>query len=131
MCRSLRWQSSWEETLERIPKYTGDTPALVDSSGVGDAIMEFLAKAGTNYEGFKFTSGSKQQLMERLSVAIQQQQITFPEGLLLNELLSFEYVYTRTGAQYSAPSGLHDDGVCALALAVFQNDRSPSIGVWL
>ena len=131
VCRSLRWQSSWEETLERIPKYTGDTPALVDSSGVGDAIMEFLAKAGTNYEGFKFTSGSKQQLMERLSVAIKQQQITFQERLRLNELLSFEYVYTRTGAQYSAPSGLHDDGVCALALAVFQNDRSPSIGVWL
>ena len=69
--------------------------------------------------------------MERLAVAIQQNQITFPEGLLLNELLSFEYVYTRTGAQYSAPDGLHDDGVCALALAVFHQDRSPGIGVWL
>ena len=131
VCRSERWQSPWEETLKRIVNRTGDIPALVDSTGVGDAIIEFLAKAGTNYEGFKFTSSSKQQLMERLAVAIQQKQITFPEGLLLNELLSFEYVYTRTGAQYSAPTGLHDDGVCALALAVYHQDRSPGIGVWL
>ncbi len=131
VCRSERWQSPWEETLKRIINFSGETPCLVDSTGVGDAILEFLAKAGSNYEGFKFTSSSKQQLMERLAVAIQQNQITFPEGLLLNELLSFEYVYTRTGAQYSAPDGLHDDGVCALALAVFHQDRSPGIGVWL
>ena len=110
---------------------TGDVPALVDSTGVGDAILEFLAKAGSNFEGFKFSSTSKQQLMERLAVGIQQQQITFPEGQLLNELLSFEYVYTRTGAQYSAPSGLHDDGVCSLALAVYHQDNKPGIGVWL
>ena len=131
VCRSERWQSPWEETLKRIVNITGNIPALVDSTGVGDAILEFLAKAGSNFEGFKFTSSSKQQLMERLAVAIQQQQITFPEGQLLNELLSFEYVYTRTGAQYSAPSGLHDDGVCALALAVYHQDNKPGIGVWL
>ena len=131
VCRSERWQSPWEETLKRIVNITGDIPALVDSTGVGDAILEFLAKAGSNFEGFKFTSTSKQQLMERLAVAIQQQQITFPEGQLLNELLSFEYVYTRTGAQYSAPTGLHDDGVCSLALAVYHQDNKPGIGVWL
>ena len=131
VCRSERWQSPWEETLKRIVNITGDIPALVDSTGVGDAILEFLAKAGSKFEGFKFTSTSKQQLMERLAVAIQQQQITFPEGQLLNELLSFEYVYTRTGAQYSAPTGLHDDGVCSLALAVYHQDNKPGIGVWL
>jgi len=131
VCRSERWQAPWEETLKRIVNITGDIPALVDSTGVGDAILEFLAKAGSNFEGFKFTSTSKQQLMERLAVAIQQQQITFPEGQLLNELLSFEYVYTRTGAQYSAPTGLHDDGVCSLALAVYHQDNKPGIGVWL
>ena len=131
VCRSERWQSPWEETLKRIVKHTNEIPALIDSTGVGDAIIEFLAKAGSNFEGFKFTSSSKQQLMERLSVAIQQRQTSFPEGQLFNELLSFEYVYTRTGAQYSAPVGLHDDGVCALALAVYHQDRKPGIGVWL
>ena len=131
VCKSERWQSEWEITLQEIKRLTGNVPALVDSTGVGDAIMEFLAKAGNNFTGFKFTQSSKQQLMERLSVVIQQEQIKFPEGLLLNELLSFEYVYTRTGAKYSAPSGLHDDGVCALALAVYHQHNRPSIGVWL
>jgi hypothetical protein len=91
---------------------------LVDSTGVGDAVLESLQKDGrSNFEGFKFTSQSKQQLMEGLAVAIQKQTIRFPEGVIANELESFEYEYTRTGVKYSAPSGMHDDAVCALALA--------------
>jgi hypothetical protein len=68
-------------------------------------------------EGFRFTGPSKQQLMEGLAVAIQQQQVHYPDGPIVNELEAFEYVYTRTGVSYSAPEGLHDDCVCALALA--------------
>ena len=131
VCRSERFQRPWESTLEAIVNITQGLRSLVDSTGVGDAIVEFLEKSGLNFEGFKFTSSSKQQLMERLAVAIQQRQVIIPEGQLLNELLSFEYVYTRTGVQYSAPSGLHDDGVCALALAIFHNHQSPGLGVWL
>jgi hypothetical protein len=56
--------------------------------------------------------------MEGLAVAIQQREITYPEGVIVNELQSFEYVYTRTGVHYSAPTGLHDDCVMALGLAV-------------
>ena len=55
--------------------------------------------------------------MEGLAVAIQKQEISFPEGVIANELESFEYEYTRTGVRYSAPSGMHDDCVCSLALA--------------
>ena len=35
----------------------------------------------------------------------------------LRMLEEFEFEYTRTGVRYCAPVGLHDDGVCALALA--------------
>ncbi len=55
--------------------------------------------------------------MEGLAVAIQKQEIGFPDGVIANELESFEYEYTRTGVRYSAPSGMNDDAVCALALA--------------
>jgi len=71
-----------------------------------------------NVEGFKFTSQSKQQIMEGLAVAIQQRAVTYPDGVIVHELESYEYEYTRTGVRYSAPQGLHDDAVCALALAV-------------
>jgi hypothetical protein len=56
--------------------------------------------------------------MEGLASAIQQQQVGFPEGVLLDELESFEFEYRAGGGvRYEAPPGLHDDGVCALALA--------------
>ena len=95
--------------------------ALVDSTGVGDPVLEAVQRhgrtAGGQVEGFKFSATSKQQLMEGLAIAIQQQQIHFPAGTLVDELETFEYAYTRTGVHYTAPAGLHDDAVCALALA--------------
>lgn len=114
---SERWQSPWNDTIQRIKATTGNVPALVDSTGVGDPVLEQLQKGG-NFEGYKFTGPSKQQLMEGLAVAIQQRQISFSDDRLVGELESFEYVYSRTGCHYSAPDGSNDDGVCALALAV-------------
>lgn len=65
--------------------------------------------------------------MEGLAAAIQRQEISFPDGWLRNELDTFEYEYTRTGVKYSAPEGLHDDGVCALALAVRHKVKAPGL----
>jgi phage FluMu gp28-like protein len=119
VCAFERFQKSWNDTIETVRRVCGNTKALVDSTGVGDAVLESLQAGGrTNFEGFKFTAPSKQQLMEGLAVAIQKQEIRFPDGVITNELESFEYEYTRTGVRYSAPSGMHDDAVCALALAV-------------
>ena len=83
-------------------------------------------------EGFKFTAPSKQQLMEGLSVAIQNREITVPDNEIKAELEAFEYVYSAVGGvKYSAPSGLHDDCVCALALAVRSfKDTPTSFGIW-
>jgi hypothetical protein len=117
-CRFERWQGPWEVTIERIRQQTGMTPALVDSTGVGDPVLEALQKNHGNFTGFKFTAVSKQQLMEGLAVAIQKRQVTFPAGAIVAELENFEYQYTRTGVHYAAPEGMHDDCVCALALAV-------------
>jgi hypothetical protein len=122
VCACERWQGPWEDTIGRIIGLTDQTPSLVDSTGVGDPVLESLQKRGreqgARYEGFKFSSSSKQQIMEGLAVAIQQRQITFPEGVIVSELPAFEFEYTRPGVRYTAPSGLHDDAVCALALAV-------------
>src|SRR3972149_2359402 len=116
-CRFERFQKPWRETKDIIKSKTGSCPALVDSTGVGDPVLEDLQAGGGSYEGLKFTQHSKQQLMEGLAVAIQQQKINFPDGIIKQELDCFEYEYTRTGVRYSAPSGLHDDCVVALALA--------------
>lgn len=123
VCRFYRWQGAWRVTIARIREYVGDRlPVLVDSTGVGDPVVEELQEGRTNVEGFKFTGPSKQQLMEGLAVWIQQEGGGYPansvEYPLVAELEAFEYEYTRTGVRYSAPSGMHDDCVMAMALAV-------------
>lgn len=119
VARVERFQRSWQETIATIRRTTASATALVDSTGVGDPVVEALQKESRpgTFEGFKFTAVSKQQLMEGLAVAIQQRQIRFPEGVIVQELETFEYDSTRTGVRYAAPAGLHDDAVCALALA--------------
>lgn len=118
VCRFERWQAPWETTIQRIVAHTEHVPALVDSTGVGDPVLERLIReGGSNFSGFKFTASSKQQLMEGLAVAIQRRQVRVPDGPIARELETFEYEYTRGGVRYSAPEGLHDDCVCALALA--------------
>lgn len=129
VCSFERWQGPWPETKQRILRLVGHRKAFVDSTGVGDPIVEDLQRAGgrSNYEGFKFNSSSKQMLMEGLAAAIQSQEVRFPEGIIKTELETFEYEYTRTGVRYSAPEGLHDDCVCALALAVYHKNPRNSL----
>ena len=117
VCVSERWQSDWRQTRERVLQLIGNYPALIDSTGVGDPIVEDMQRTNAVVESFKFTSQSKQQIMEGLASSIQQGQIGFPEGQLVSELESFGYEFTNFGVRYSAPAGLNDDGVCALALA--------------
>jgi hypothetical protein len=125
-----RFQLDWESTERRVMSAVGYEAALIDSTGVGDPIFERLQKQNPMIEGFKFTSGSKQQIMEGIAVAIQNREVVIPDNVLLQELLDFEYEYTRTGTKYSAPVGLHDDAVCAFALAVHKKRNNPSFGVW-
>lgn len=116
VCHFERFQKDWRQTKHHIvnlPK----APILMDSTGVGDPIFEDLQREGLSIQGFKFSSTTKQQLMEGLASAIQQRKITFPEGPIVSELEIFEYQYTSFGVKYSAPTGFHDDCCVALALA--------------
>ena len=125
-----RFQEPWEETCRRLATSIGYTPALVDSTGVGDPIVERLQRELPNVMGFNFSSSSKQKLMEGLALAIQTQDIYYPEGPIVTELEAFSYEYTRTGVRYSAPGGLHDDCVMALGLAVHARTNIAGQGIW-
>ena len=123
-----RWQGPWMETERRILDLLGDAPSLIDSTGVGDPIVEGLQRKSPRVEGFKFSATSKQQIMEGLASAFQTRRVAIPDGWLRVECDTFEYTYTRTGVRYEAPSGMHDDGVCALALALRCLDTSARSG---
>ncbi len=117
VCHLDRWQAPWNVTRERLARLIAEKPAQIDSTGVGDPIVEDLRKVCRRVEGFKFTSQSKQQLMEGLQIAISTAEIRFPDGWLRAELESFGFRYSGRSVSYEATVG-HDDGVCALALAV-------------
>lgn len=116
VCFFDRYQRDWRQTVSDIISLP-NAPMQMDSTGVGDPIVEQVQQKRQNVTGRKFSQYSKQQLMEGLAVAIQQKLITFPPGVIRDELDSFEYEYTRSGVKYTAPSGMHDDCVVALALA--------------
>lgn len=117
VCSFDRWQSDWGQTKTRILKIVGSTPTLVDSTGVGDPIVEDLQKVSHYVEGYHYSAPSKQKLMEGLASAIQNAEISVLEGPMKYELEAFEYIYRPGGVRYSAPEGVHDDCVNSLALA--------------
>lgn len=123
VCRIERWQLPWATTKTNIREIVGTkVPGAFDATGVGDAIVEDLQNAGVNCHSYVFTQASKQSLMQRLVTVLQSQRVRIPEGVVRQELEAFEFEYTRTGVRYQAPQGLHDDAVCALALAVYMYD---------
>lgn len=112
----VRFQKDWLQTTQEILSLP-QKPIAMDSTGVGDPIGEDIARKRDDVELFVFTSRTKQQLMEGLVYAIQKRLISFPDNLIKHELEQFEFVYTKEGVRYCAPSGETDDCVMALALA--------------
>lgn len=129
ICVFERWQSDWSQTRRRIIEIVGSTPGFVDSTGVGDPIVEDIIKECPSIEGYHFSSRSKQQLMEGLSKAIQTGEVSVLPGVMQDEMESFEFEYSQSGVRYSAPDGMHDDTVCSLALAVQSKNNNTFGGV--
>jgi hypothetical protein len=105
--------------ISRYPKHL----AVIDSTGLGDPIADDLRRYGVNIKDYKFTNKSKEALIEQLIIAIEQGLIGIPScastQFLIDELRAFNYeILPSRRIKYSAPEGLHDDGVISLALAV-------------
>lgn len=121
-------ETAWPVQLARVEmlaKRYNNALVLMDSTGVGDPLLPQVQAMGVAVEGYHFTPTSKQQLVEHLAVAIEQERISWPlDPVLRHELSVFRYETTRAGhIRYSAPEGMHDDMVIALALAVWAQPR--------
>jgi hypothetical protein len=96
---------------------------VYDATGVGDAVGEQLVAARVWVEPFIFSSASKQGLMEGLALALQQGRTSVVDGPHRAELEAFEYDVKAGRVVYGAPSAMHDDIVCAHALAWWGAER--------
>ena len=114
----LDWPIQKERILAFARKHNGRL--ILDATGAGDPIYDDLIRVYPNITPFKFTNHSKTELIQRLIVAVEQAQISWPAAwdVLTNEMKRFEYAISSNGAiTYNAPSGYHDDCVISLALA--------------
>lgn len=125
----LDWVFQRKRIVQLAQRY--NARLLIDSSGVGDPICDELYRENVRVDGFKFTNATKKDLIENLSIMIENQQLTIPQvPELINELKLYGYKTTPSrNIQYGAPEGYHDDGVVALALAAWQLKRMPPPGV--
>jgi hypothetical protein len=113
------WSRIIDKVADLIRKYNVITTVEVNNQG--DVFYEMLHKMHpTKVVPFVTTSKSKPILIEDLALAFEQRTIGINDvGWLVDELESFTYIYNPNtrGVQYSAPVGMHDDGVMSLALA--------------
>ena len=119
----LDWSYQKRWIYEHVTRY--NAKVTIDSTGVGDAIYDDLKRMGLQIVPYRITAESKKRLIENLMLAIEMEEVTFPDiPELVRELYNFEYTITASGVKYSAPAGQHDDCVIALALALHTGVRS-------
>lgn len=92
---------------------------LVESNSIGALYLENLASVNNRLvvEGHHTSQQSKEVLIGKINLALEQRSIAFPAGPIREELLSFR----RTGAnmqKLEAAQGANDDTVIALGLAL-------------
>ena len=109
--------------IAQTAKHYNNASIVIDATGLGDPIVDDLARQELPVDPIKFTNESKKQMIEKLSTWIEEKRIHMintPEKT--RELSNFTYdISEQTGRiRYEAPAGFHDDIVMAHALAVWR-----------
>ena len=94
---------------------------VAEENAMGKPNNDELRKRGVPVRDFTTTHASKSEIIESLAAAFENRNIRIPNhDELITELQSYEVQRTASGqVTYSAPEGMHDDMVMALALANF------------
>lgn len=92
---------------------------VYDGTGVGLGLSELIDRLGLSSRAVTFTNTSKQALVNKLAVTIEEGRLQLPNiSTIVTELRAFTYRVSKTGKiVYVSGSGIHDDVVMALALA--------------
>lgn len=118
--QSLEWPFQ-KAKIAAYAKHYNNALCIIDATGIGDPICDDLARIGVAVEPFKITEQTKKDLIEKLSIWIQQKKFKMlPSKEALLEYENFTYEVGPTGKiRYGAREGFHDDIVMADALAIW------------
>lgn len=118
-------QNSWNIIVSEVVKHLREFNARcnIEINGVGDPIFEQIKKQYSNVEPFITNQDSKQNIIEELIMAMNENKLKLPSQQLSPELFkelsvfTYEYSPKTRRVKYGAPNGFHDDMVMSLALA--------------
>jgi len=115
-------KTDYQTQVSRLHALWGRYPGaeiIAETNAMGGPIVEALQNAGLPVTPFNTTNQSKGQIIDGLALAFERGDIHIPrDPTLIGELQAYESKRLTSGAmRYSAPEGMHDDTVMALALA--------------
>lgn len=103
--------------LEALSKQYGNADIMAEYNSMGGPLVEQMQMRGLPVTGFVTTSASKHEIITALELALDRKEIgILPDPVQLQELSAFERIERAGLPAYSAPEGMHDDTVIALAL---------------
>lgn len=114
-----------EAKIEANARKYNNARITIDSTGVGDPVVQDLISRGLNIQEedvYIFSANSRRNLLNNLAISLEQRKILIPNDReLIDQLKSFTIDVDRdTGKQtIKAPEHLHDDKVMSLALAIW------------
>ena len=120
-----RWRhDEWSAIINKVASVINRYKALtyVEVNNQGDVFFEMLkGKCRNLVEPYVTSTKTKPIMIEDLAVQFEQGIIkVLNHSWLIDELEAFTYIYDPKSrrVKYSAPQGIHDDGVIALSLSV-------------
>jgi hypothetical protein len=117
-----------QKTKIEAAYYRYDRPRVVmDSTGVGNPVVDDLTNKGINIAPFTFTYNSRNELLINLQILLEQNKIKIPDDPeLLAELESAFFDVTPQGrTKIVVPDDKHDDRLMSLALACWELPLNP------
>ena len=107
-----------EDRLHAIYKRFNLSSMVVEDNSIGQVVIDHLVEKGMVIIPFHTSSATKAPAIQALQSAFEHREISIlPDDVTINELAAYEAKRMASGYSYSAPSGMYDDTVMALAIA--------------
>lgn len=107
-----------EDRLYAAYRRFGVQTMLIEDNSVGQPVIDHLRGRGMSIVPFHTSAASKGPLIQSLQAAFEHGELRIlNDPVQMGELQAYESRRTASGMSYSAPGGMHDDCVMALALA--------------
>jgi hypothetical protein len=110
-----------ENEAHRWTTNAGAPEIVMDTTGLGDPMWDFLTARGNAITSVKMSNVTKRLMVENLVTKLNRDEIKIPRcEWLIDELKDYTYERLQSGKyRYGAPIGKHDDSVTALMLVLW------------